>query len=152
MLWAAGSLLSLPVAFAPGMSAFRLGLVLTLTGLGNGGWAVLPPAITADIVDYDELDTDRRREGAYFGLWTLVMKWAQAIAAGVVGIALQLLGYMPNQPQGPATVLGIKLLYGPVPAALLLAAYVVFRRFPLTRERHQEVQSVLAARRAPATS
>jgi hypothetical protein len=46
----------LPVGWVPG------------AGLGNGGWVVPPVAITADIVDHDELDTDHRREGAYFGM------------------------------------------------------------------------------------
>jgi GPH family glycoside/pentoside/hexuronide:cation symporter len=148
MLWATVALALLPVAFAPGMGTPRLGTFLVLAGLGNGGWAVLPVAITADIVDHDELGTAERREGAYFGLWTLVMKLAAAVASGLVGGALQVLGYVPNATQSATTVLGIQLLYGPVPAAFILTAFLVFRRFPLTRERHQEVQAALAARRA----
>jgi GPH family glycoside/pentoside/hexuronide:cation symporter len=117
-----------------------------LAGLGNGGWMVLPAALTADVIDCDDLEGRGRREGAYFGMWTLLMKWAGAIASGAVGAALQLLGYIPNAVQSSATVLGIKILYGPVPAVFMLAAWVVFRRFPLTRERHAEVQAALAAR------
>ena len=123
-------------------------MVPVLAGLGNGGWSVLPAAITADIVDYDELGTAERRAGAYFGVWTLVMKLAAALAAGVVGVSFQLLGYVPNVEQAPGTILGIRLLYGPIPAAFLLVALAVFWRFPLTRDRHREVQAVLARRRA----
>ena len=148
MLWATLALSALPFAFVPGMGKLRLGCFLVLAGLGNGGWAVLPVAITADIVDHDELSTAERREGAYFGIWTLVMKVSAGLASGVVGFALQLLGYVPNVTQSATTVLGIKLLYGPIPAAFMLAAFLVFRRFPLTRERHREVQAALAARRA----
>jgi GPH family glycoside/pentoside/hexuronide:cation symporter len=148
MLWATVALASLPFAFAPGMSGVRLGAFLVLAGLGNGGWAVLPVAITADIIDHDELSTAARREGAYFGIWTLVMKLSAALASGIVGVALQLLGYVPNVTQSATTILGIKLLYGPVPAAFMLAAFLIFLRFPLTRERHREVQAALAARRA----
>ncbi|HJQ83333.1 MAG TPA: glycoside-pentoside-hexuronide (GPH):cation symporter [Candidatus Binatia bacterium] len=148
MLWATVALAALPIAFSPDMSVLRLGLFLVLAGLGNGGWAVLPVAIVADIVDHDELTTGERREGAYFGLWTLVMKLAAGLAAGVVGIALHLLGYVANEVQTPTTVLGIRLLYGPIPALFMLVALVTFRRFPLTRERHRQVQAALAARRA----
>ena len=148
MVWATIALSSLPFAFAPGMGKLRLGCFLVLAGLGNGGWAILPVAITADIIDHDELSTAERREGAYFGIWTLVMKLSAGLASGIVGIALQLLGYVPNVTQSATTVLGIKLLYGPIPAAFMLTAFLVFRRFPLTRERHQEVQAALAARRA----
>jgi GPH family glycoside/pentoside/hexuronide:cation symporter len=148
MGWATLVLLSLPYALAPGMSRVRLVTFLLLAGLGNGGWAVLPVAITADVVDHDELDTDERREGAYFGVWTLVMKLSTALASGIVGLALQLFGYVPNQPQTASTILGIRMLYGPVPAACMLTALVLFWRFPLTRERHREVQDALAARRS----
>jgi sugar (glycoside-pentoside-hexuronide) transporter len=148
MLWATAALALLPFAFTPGMGGVRLGAVLVLAGLGNGGWAVLPVAITADIVDHDELRTNARREGAYFGIWTLVMKLAAALASGVVGVSLQLFGYVPNVAQNATTIAGIKLLYGPVPAAFILTAFLVFRHFPLTRERHREVQAALAARRA----
>jgi GPH family glycoside/pentoside/hexuronide:cation symporter len=148
MAWAAMALAALPFAFSPDMSNTRLYALLVLAGLGNGGWAVLPVAITADIIDHDELDTGERREGAYFGVWTLVMKLAAALAAGVVGVALQLLDYVPNAEQSPGVILGIRLLYGPIPAACILAALGVFWRFPLTRAQHREVQAALALRRA----
>jgi GPH family glycoside/pentoside/hexuronide:cation symporter len=146
MLCSSIALAVLPLALAPDMGNARLGVLLVIAGLGNGGWAVLPVAITADIVDHDELATARRREGSFFGVWTLVMKTANGLASGIVGIGLELVGYVPNETQSAATVLGIKLLYGPVPAVLMLVALLLFRRFPLTRERHREVQSALAAR------
>jgi len=150
--WAVLVLGLLPVVFEPGMSLARISVILVLAGVGNGGWAVLPVAITADIVDHDELTSYTRREGAFFGVWTLVMKIATAAAAGVVGGLLQLVGYVPNVEQTPAAVLGIRMLYGPVPAAFMLAALVVFWRFPLTRARHHDVQRILAARRRDAPS
>jgi GPH family glycoside/pentoside/hexuronide:cation symporter len=147
MLWSVVILTATPFVLAPGMSLVRLSSYLVLAGLGSGGWAVLPVAITADIVDHDELETGQRREGAFFGFWTLAMKLSAALANGLVGVALELFGYVPNAAQAPHTILGIKLLYGPVPAVLMLAALVVFLRFPLTRERHHAVQEALAVRR-----
>lgn len=148
MLWAAIALASLPFVLSPDMSNLRLGVVLVLAGLGNGGWAVMPVAITADIIDTDELETHKRREGAYFGVWTLALKFATALASGVVGLGLQYVQYVPNVVQSADTIFGIRMLYGPVPATFLLAGLVLFSRFPLTRERHAEVQAALAARRA----
>jgi GPH family glycoside/pentoside/hexuronide:cation symporter len=147
MLWTIVSLALTPIALAPDMGETRFVLVLLLSGLGNGGWMVLLAAITADVIDADELETHTRREGAYFGVWTLAFKWASAVASGIAGVALQLLGYVPNQPQSPETIAGIRLLYGPVPAVLMVVAFVVFWRFPLTRERHAEIRAVLDARR-----
>jgi len=147
MLWAAAALGATPLVLGPDMSNARMAAFIGIAGLGNGGWLVLPAAITADVIDYDELGTSHRREGAYFGIWTLVMKWAGAIASGIVGVALQLLGYVPDAAQSARTILGIKILYGPVPALMMLVAFAIFLRFPLTRERHAEVQATLAARR-----
>jgi GPH family glycoside/pentoside/hexuronide:cation symporter len=145
--WAVVVLFLLPIAFVPDMSWARVVAVLILSGVGNGGWAVLPVAITADIVDHDEVSSHTRREGAFFGVWTLGMKLATATAAGVIGAALQLIGYVPNVEQTPAAVMGIRALYGPVPGVVMLAALLTFWRFPLTRDRHREVQETLAARR-----
>jgi len=44
----------------------------------------------------------------------------------------------------------MRWLYGPIPALFFVAGYVLFRNFPLTRERLSEVQAELARRRAPA--
>ncbi len=147
MLWSIAALVLTPIVLAPDMGEARFVTFLVLAGLGNGGWMVLLAAITADVIDFDELATHTRREGAYFGVWTLAYKWASAVASGIAGIALQLLGYVPNQAQSATTITGIRLLYGPVPAALMLLAFVVFWRFPLTRERHAEIRAALDARR-----
>jgi len=147
MLWSIVALVLTPVALAPDMGELRFVTFLALAGLGNGGWMVLLAALTADVIDADELETHTRREGAYFGVWTLAMKWASAVASGIAGVALQLLGYVPNQPQSATTIAGIKLLYGPAPALMMALAFVVFWRFPLTRERHAEIRAALDARR-----
>lgn len=122
-------------------------LFIFFAGLGAGGY-VLPVSIAADVIDYDELLTGQRREGAFFGLWTLTMKLLAAGAIALVGVALDLIGYVPNQPQSATTLWGLKMLYGPVPAFFLFLSLLIFLRFPLTRESHAETQRQLQARRA----
>lgn len=119
---------------------------IIFAGLGAGGY-VLPTAIAADVIDYDELHTGQRREGAFFGLWTLTMKLIAALAIAFVGVALDGIGYVPNQPQSSATLWGLVLLYGPVPAFFLFLSFLVFLRFPLTRESHAAIQHQLGLRR-----
>jgi len=121
-------------------------LFIFLAGLGAGGY-VLPVSIAADVIDYDELLTGQRREGAFFGLWTLTMKLVAALAIALVGVTLDLIGYVPNQAQSASTLWGLKMLYGPVPAFFLFLSFLVFLRFPLTRESHAEIQRQLQARR-----
>lgn len=119
---------------------------IVFAGLGAGGY-VLPTAIAADVIDYDELHTGRRREGAFFGLWTLTMKLIAALAIAFVGVALDAIGYVPNQAQSAATLRGLVLLYGPIPAFFLFLSFLVFLRFPLTRESHAAIQQQLRQRR-----
>lgn len=119
---------------------------MVFIGLGAGGYA-LPASIVADIIDYDELQTGQRREGAFFGFWTLIMKMMGALAIAAVGFGLDAIGYQPNQQQTEATLVGLKMLYGPVPACFLLLSLLIFLRFPLTRESHAEVQQVLQERK-----
>ena len=108
---------------------------------------MLPVSIAADVIDYDELRSGQRREGAFFGLWTLTIKLVAALAIALVGVALNLIGYVANQTQSDFALWGLKMLYGPVPAFFLLLALLVFRRFPLTRESHAEIQRQLQIRR-----
>jgi GPH family glycoside/pentoside/hexuronide:cation symporter len=121
-------------------------LFIIFIGLGAGGYA-LPPAIVADVIDHDELLTGQRREGAFFGLWTLVMKLMGALAIALVGFGLDVIGYVPGQTQSAATLGGLKILYGPIPAVFLALSLLVFLRFPLTRESHAEIQQQLQLRR-----
>jgi GPH family glycoside/pentoside/hexuronide:cation symporter len=126
-------------------------LFIVFAGFGVGGY-VLPVSIAADVIDHDELQTGQRREGAFFGLWTLTIKLISAAAIAFVGVALDLIGYVANQPQSAATLWGLKMLYGPVPALLFLGSLLIFLRFPLTRESHAEIQRQLQARRNSVTS
>ncbi len=117
---------------------------MAAAGFGVGGY-MLPTSIAADVIDHDELETGVRREGAFFGLWTLAMKLASALAIAFVGFSLDAIGYVPNEAQSEGTLLALRLLYGPVPALFLLASLILFRRFPLTRESHAEIRRALDA-------
>jgi GPH family glycoside/pentoside/hexuronide:cation symporter len=127
--------------------AATLGLVF-LSGLGVGGY-ILPVAIVADVFDEDELATGRRREGAFFGVWTLVMKLAAAAGIAIVGVLLPALGYQAGlERQTAETVWALKLAWGPGVAVFFVLTFLLVRRFPLTPERHRAIQQALRARRS----
>jgi len=145
ILWSV-LLLSIFPFFRADMPRQLFYLFIVFAGLGAGGY-VLPTSIAADVIDYDELLTGQRREGAFFGLWTLTMKLVAALAIALAGVALDLIGYIPNQAQSDSTLLGLKILYGPVPAFFFFLSFLIFLRFPLTRESHAEIQRQLQERR-----
>jgi Na+/melibiose symporter-like transporter len=58
-------------------------------------------------------------------------------------------GYVPNAAQqSDRAVRSIRILTGPIPAALLCAGIVFTLIYPITRERHAQVRRELAERRA----
>jgi len=65
---------------------------------------------------------------------------------------LELSGYVANQAQTPAADAAIRILIGPLPAAILIAAAYLALRYPLTKETHQKILDELAERKKPATA
>jgi GPH family glycoside/pentoside/hexuronide:cation symporter len=120
-----------------------------LSGIGTAG-VVNVTSLLADVIDEDELRTGSQRTGAFLGFWTLASKGAAATGPIIVGAALSAAGYVATASQPPVVITTIRWLYAPSRAIVFLAAYLLFRRFELSRERHAEVQAALAARRAAA--
>ncbi|MGE0785140.1 MAG: MFS transporter [Sandaracinaceae bacterium] len=124
-------------------------LVMAFSGAANVGFWMLLYALSADVVDVDELEHGQRREGLFAGFAALVRKCAFAAAAAGVGVGLTLIGYREGAAQDADTILGLRALFAVPPTVLVLAALFVFRRFGLTREVHEGVQAQLARRARP---
>lgn len=120
---------------------YFLGLCI-LIGSGLSAGVMIPWAILPSITDVDEIITGQRRAGIYSGSMTLVRKMAQGLVAlPLVGVVLQSIGYVANQPQSPETLLGMKLFFVFGPGLLILAGVVTALRFKITPESH----SILSA-------
>ena len=72
----------------PGDAA-AYGVLVFLSGIGFGATLAIPSAMQADVIDYDELLSGRRREGQYIGLWSIAKKTAAALG---IGVGLTVLG------------------------------------------------------------
>jgi GPH family glycoside/pentoside/hexuronide:cation symporter len=119
-----------------------------VAGVGGGLGAVVAPSIQADIIDWDELRTGERKEGAYFAVWGLVRKAAFGVTSGAAGIALGATGFVPNaEVQAPGTLLALRALFGLFPGACFLVGTLLFLRFRFTQAEHARVIAALAARR-----
>ncbi len=120
--------------------SFTLGMMCVM-GTGFGFTYALPYAIVADAIEYDYMRTGERREGSFFGIWTWGLKLGQALAALSMGWILQSMGYIKEAlPQSPSAELGIRLLLGPIPAAVFILAAIVLYFYPITEKRYEEIQ------------
>lgn len=125
-----------------------------LAGVGVSAAYTLPDSLFADVIEWDELRTRRRREGIFYGIRTLIRKLTGAL---VIFITLQLLGWSgyASPPPGTlqftqtaSTLQMIRLLVSPIGAAILCGTILLAWLFPLSREKYTRIQRLLEQRRA----
>jgi GPH family glycoside/pentoside/hexuronide:cation symporter len=110
-----------------------IGVVL---GIGMSSHWVMPFAMMPDVIEYDEIKTGERREGIFYGVYGLTDKVSRTLAIIILGFVLEIFNYVPNVEQTAESLLGIRLLFGPVPAALILLALPILIFYPINRKAH----------------
>jgi GPH family glycoside/pentoside/hexuronide:cation symporter len=115
-------------------------------GFAYGCTISMAPSMMADVIDLDELQTGKRREGAYFGVWSFIDKSALGLAVFVGMYTLDLMGYVPNQPQTFRVYWTIKTLYFIVPAVCFAASCYLLRQYPITQQEQNRIRGEIDAR------
>ena len=120
-----------------GLAAFLP--LMVLAGIGLSTQYVFPYASVPDTVEWDYAETGERKGGIYYGIWNFAVKIGQAGAGMLIGGVLAAAHYLPDVTQTPETLLGIRLLMGPIPMAFYLAGAATMLFYPITRQRFEEV-------------
>jgi GPH family glycoside/pentoside/hexuronide:cation symporter len=121
--------------------------LLVAAGAASGCGAILAPSMLADVIDADELETGERREGAYLASWGLAFKTGNALMIAFAGLALELAGFVPNQPQAPLAEWTLRALFGGAPLVATLTGAWILGGFRLDDAEHRRIRSELARRR-----
>ncbi len=120
--------------------------VLTLAALASGNH-VLTNSMQADVIDWDQLQSGQRKEGAYLAAWSLAEKCAAAVAALTVGAVLEVTGYTAEAETQPESVrVAVLSVMSWLPAACPLFAGLWMSRYRLDAAAHAEVRAALGAR------
>ena len=136
------------VSLGPGNGMGWILSLCILAGIGVSAAHVLPWSIIPDAIEWDEWQTGTRHEGIFFSLVTLTQKIAASIAIPLILVLLDATGYAPNAAQQePSALLGIRLVVGPVPAALLFAGILFAVFYPLNRTEFTRIVKELEQRR-----
>ncbi len=121
-------------------------MLLAWAGSSFGASSFLGLAIKADVIDYDELLTGKRREAQFTALWSILPKFVIIPGAAIPIAILGTLGYVPNAPQSPEVLLAIRALFGLATAAFSALALGIAWRLPMTESIHREIQRAIEGR------
>ncbi|MEE2704009.1 MAG: MFS transporter [Myxococcota bacterium] len=114
-------------------------LILVWAGSAFGVRLFLGPSIQADVIDYDELYTGKRRESQYGALWSVIIKFVVIPSAAVPLAIMAQLGYEPNVEQSEAMKFTIRSIYSFGPASFGLVSLLVFLLFPIREQNHRQI-------------
>jgi len=118
--------------------------VMVYAGIGVGFSYVAPFAMVPDVIEYEAAKSGERKEGAYYGMWTLISKLGTALALFITGQILEMGGYISLSAGGgtaaqPSSVFSaIRTVIGPIPIVILAAAIVVIQFYPLDKKEYRE--------------
>lgn len=121
--------------------------LLAIAGVGNAAFILSFWSMVPDTVEYGELRTGTRAEGAIFGFVIFSQKVALGIGTGLLGIVLDMVGYRANQDQAPDTLHGIAVMFTLVPLALSVTAAAFIWFYPLDQQTHRGIVETLSQRR-----
>ena len=132
--------------FVPGKPYLFL-FALPFFSFGIGSLFTLMMSMTADVIDLDELNTGKRREGIFGAIYWWMVKFGFAIAGLLTGTIMSLVGFdasLSEQPEGAVT--GLRLFYSGFPIIGTLIAIWIMNSYEISEEKANEVRVQLESR------
>jgi len=136
--------------FIPG-KPYMFIYALPFFSFGIGSLFTLMMSMTADVIDLDELNTGKRREGIFGAIYWWMVKFGLAIAGLLSGTIMSMVGFDPNiatQPEG--AVEGLRIFYSGFPILGTLIAMYVMRDYNVNEKRAKEIRTELEERKKAA--
>ena len=119
-----------------------------LVAFGTGSLFTLMGSMIADVCDYDELQTGRRREGVFGAIYWWMVKIGMSLAGLLTGIMLNASGFdvaLETQPE--KTLFLLRIFDVGVPLATSALAIAIMLTYPITEQKAYEIRAELERRR-----
>ena len=130
-----------PLIPAGAIGAFAI--VCAITGAGLGADLALPPALQADVIDIDQLESGENRAGLFFALWGMATKLALAAAVGIAFPLLAFFGFEARAGGGEQGLFALAMIYSLFPVVLKLLAIAALWNFPLSEDQQRAVRKTI---------
>ncbi len=118
--------------------------------LGLGIFSMVSWALITDVIDYSELKHGIREDGSIYALYSFARKLGQALAAGVSGMLLTLVGYTQDTAFDKGVLEGIFNISTLVPAIGFAAlALILWFWYPLHKKEVDRNVELLRKKRNP---
>ena len=132
--------------FVPGKPWLYI-IGLPFFSFGIGSLFTIMMSMTADVIDIDELNSGKRREGIFGAIYWWMVKVGFAIAGALSGVIIAFVGFNPElattEQQG--AVDGLHAFFCFFPMVGTIVAMLIMRNYDVTEERDNEIRATLEA-------
>ena len=127
---------------------------LPFFSFGIGSLFTLMMSMTSDVIDLDELNTGKRREGIFGAIYWWMVKFGFAIAGALSGVILTIIGFQEGiaSTDQESAIVGLRAFFSGFPILGTLIAMWIMRDYDLTEEKAIETSAKLAKRKQKPTS
>lgn len=141
------------ILFVPGKPYLFL-FALPFFSFGIGSLFTLMMSMTSDVIDIDELNTGKRREGSLGAIYWWMVKFGTAVAGLLSGLILSIVHYIPNAAtQSDSTMFWLRISFSGIPILGTLGAIWSMKDYDIDETKALEVRDLINQRKAaPKTS
>jgi GPH family glycoside/pentoside/hexuronide:cation symporter len=122
---------------------------LPFFSFGIGSLFTLMMSMTSDVIDIDELNTGKRREGSLGAIYWWMVKFGLAVAGLLTGLIYSLVDFIPNAAtQSDKTMFWLRIFFSLIPILGTLGAMWVMKDYDVTEEKAREIRKAIDGRKA----
>lgn len=135
--------------FIPGKPWLYI-IALPFFSFGIGSLFTIMMSMTADVIDVDELNTGKRREGTFGAIYWWMVKVGFAIAGALSGLIIWIVGFNPDIAvvEQQDAVDGLHAFFCFFPLIGTLVAIWVMKDYGIDENRADQIRAALAQRKA----
>lgn len=134
--------------FIPGKPWMYM-IALPFFSFGIGSLFTIMMSMTADVIDIDEINTGKRREGIFGAIYWWMVKVGYGIAGALSGVIITFVGFNPDLAtlDQQSAVDGLHAFFCFFPMGGTILAMFVMRNYSITEEKANEMKAELEKRK-----